>query len=76
MPSLKIKTVYIERLKAFGVYDQWLANIKAENPNDSKIEHIQKSVSFSTLINRSFIWQDTPEGDEFWLDIYHERCPH
>lgn len=76
MPTLKIKTIYIERLKAFGVYDQWLANIKALNPNDSKIEYIQKSDSFSTLINRSFSWQDTTEGADFWLEIYNERCPH
>ena len=73
MPTLKVKTVYIEKLKSLGVYDAWLDNVKAQNPNDERLETTYNSANFNQFINNSFSWGKTPEGYAYWWNIYDKK---
>lgn len=68
MPSVTVKTVYIEKLKSLGCYDAWLTNIKVQYGNEfyRPVEwHDWKS-----FINWSFVWTNTPEGSGFWMEKF------
>lgn len=69
MPTLKVKTIYIDKLKALGCYDAWLSNLKDSKPSDFKLIHISNYNFFQSFISGSFLWVSTPEGREFWSDI-------
>lgn len=67
MPQLKVKTIYIEKLKALGCYDKWLSNVKIQFDSDDC-----QSVMWTDwheFINWSFSWIDTPEGHGVWDKI-------
>lgn len=69
MPQITVKTEWVDKLKALGVYDKWLANVKAQFPiygNRFTGGYIQ---SFYELINCPLIWGNTPEGNSFWSKI-------
>ena len=66
MPTIKIKTVYFDKLKELDVYDQWLSNMKE---SDTRYDIIYCAMSFSQFISVSFDWQYSKEGDAFWYDI-------
>ena len=68
MPQLTVKTEYIEKLKALGVYDQWLANVKAQYDDRNELYiHITR---FKDILYYPFHWPDTIEGKDFWGKIY------
>lgn len=71
MPKLKVKTEYIEKLKALGVYEKWLSNVKIQwDTEDCWLRERKTKIDFfSDLINYSFRYQDTPEGQTFWYTI-------
>lgn len=74
MPSLKVKTIYIEKLKALGVYDAWRSNVKEwydKYPENlaACTSNIYNAVSFERFIVESFWWGNTPEGHSYWCDI-------
>lgn len=76
MPTLTIKTTWVEQLKALGVYDQWLFNVKNRNHNKKwtsrDSECISESNSFKEFLGRSFVFTETPEGYEFWYAIHRK----
>ena len=62
MPQLKVKTEYIEKLKQLGIYDAWLANVKADDRDIYKLDAMyENSANFNQFINSSFSWGKTPE---------------
>lgn len=69
MPTLKVRTEYIEKLQKLGVYDQWLANVKAWHHSDQSLINIHTSTRFSELIASSFGYSGTPEGAAYWMKI-------
>jgi hypothetical protein len=73
MPTLKIKTEYIRRLKEMGVYDKWLYNVK-DQWNDSRQQQIDLALTPADLINRSFTWGNSNEGHSFWYIVFEEIC--
>lgn len=73
MPQLKVKTVYIEKLKALGVYDQWLENLKKQwSIVKDRKTMLEASPNFNSMISRSFLWTTATGGGDFWLDISHK----
>lgn len=76
MPTFKVKTEYIEKLKQLGVYDEWLTNVKANwddwNKEVGGVElmiYIFPTTSFDHLIHWSFNWNNSPEGMKYWREI-------
>lgn len=70
MSQITVKTEYIEKLKALGVYDAWLANVKAQyNKYGGVFTTTGEVGSFYDLIDRPLLWQDTKEGVVFWKKI-------
>lgn len=70
MPTLKVKTLYIDKLKALGVYDKWLANVKSDKHDIYHMDTMyERSDNFNQFINNSFSWHYTPEDYNYWADI-------
>lgn len=75
---LTIKPEYLEKLKALGVYDQWLSNVKAQYAKRGEWcciepDKMLKADSFYSLIkNYSFKWNDSPEGFDFWYRVVNK----
>lgn len=71
MPTLKVKTVYIEKLKALGVYDAWMTNVKADYSNNIGffINGMENAGSWWGFLSASFAWTLSMEGDSFWREI-------
>lgn len=67
MPAIKVKTVYIEKLKALGVYDQWLANMKLQF--EVRMIFFTAITDFNSFISATMLWTDTPEGSVFWKNV-------
>lgn len=72
MPQITVKTKHIELLKALGVYDQWLFNMKEQSIllTDDDKQHMQETPRF--LIIYAFNWDITTEGSAFWEDVYEK----
>lgn len=76
MPEIKVKTEYIEKLKALGVYDKWLSNLKAQwnvkdncsGNSDIKPESFY-AYNWGNLVSWAFTWDLTPEKFDFWSNI-------
>ena len=72
----------IETLEDLGVYYKWRVNCKSKRESsDRSLEDREKRVeSFlnyegyttSEIVDQAFTWEDTPEGQEYWLKIYNE----
>lgn len=77
MPNIKVKTANIEKLKALGVYDAWLANVKDnwEEWADSHSNASEKisDESFTTFVHFSFNWLSSKEGRGFWHKIAYNK---
>ena len=91
--SLKIKHVYSGSILVEGTRSNWqltLHNINLyqlepyrENPeilyafaNNQVLQGKKRNIS--TDINSAFIWKDTPEGSDFWIDVKkgkYFKCP-
>lgn len=77
MPTLTVKTAHILKLKKLGVYDKWLANLKAQYSNGYTgnfvtLETLTKrsnSGQWGSFVSLSFIFRETPEGHDFWMRI-------
>ena len=72
----------IEALEDLGVYYKWRVNCKSkrESPDRSLEDREKRVESFlnyegyttSEIVDNAFTWEDTPEGEEYWLKIYNE----
>ena len=72
----------IETLEDLGVYYKWRVNCKSkrESPDRSLEDREKRVESFlnyegyttSEIVDLAFTWENTPEGEEFWLKIYNE----
>ena len=72
----------IETLEDLGVYYKWRVNCKSkrESPDRSLEDREKRVESFlnyegyttSEIVDQAFTWEDTPEGQEYWLKIYNE----
>lgn len=69
MPTLKVKTKYIDKLKALGCYDKWLANVKDQWGTAGGWSADVEYTNFNDVIYFAFTWFNTPEGQDFWADI-------
>lgn len=70
MPTLTIKTEYVERLKQLGVYDAWLVNVKDNwDMVEDRAGMLKDCYSFHTVISWAFTWSESVEGYTFWRDI-------
>lgn len=68
---LTIKPEFLEKLKALGVYEKWLSNVKAQWGEWRPTFTMNESDYWISFIGNSFKWSDTPEGASYW-DII--RC--
>ena len=69
-------------LNELGVYYKWRVNCKSKRENpDSSLETREKRVesylnyegyTTSEIVDIAFTWENTPEGEEYWLKIYNE----
>lgn len=71
MPSLKLKQSAVQPLIDAGIYDKWLANLKAQwnhklSVNGNLKNELEQITNAGVLINRSMVWDQTPEGHFFW----------
>jgi hypothetical protein len=64
MNRITIKTEYFYKLKALGVYDQWVVNIKSQFGTPSCRADLMRE--WNSFIIWSFYWESTPEGPDFW----------
>lgn len=71
MPTIKVKTEYINKLKQLGIYDAWLSNVKNQWDGKYLLQNIDKINSFANLIYYSFDWSHTIDDINVnWHDIY------
>lgn len=63
---LTIKAEYLEKLKALGVYDKWLSNVKAQYDGKYRRKTSTADSFYDLLEMCSFRWDKTPEGHNFW----------
>lgn len=68
MPSLTVKTIYIEKLKGLNCYDEWLTNVKVQYGCD--FYRPGDWIDWKSFINWSFQWLITPEGSDFWMEKF------
>lgn len=74
------KLIQNNRLKNFlikyGIYESFLNNLIKSMSTSSMfsefyaptaLKHINQNSKY--VISRAFKWEDTPEGDDFWMDI-------
>lgn len=70
MPTIKIKTVHIDKLKVLGCYDAWLSNVKAQFKGSRTGGGCRLDIWYFAdwwaFIDWSFMWVDTPEEHDFW----------
>ena len=38
----------------------------------AELEYINSQICLRALINEAFLWEDTPEGYEYWNKIFHK----
>lgn len=74
MPTLKVKTIYVDKLKALGIYDHWIVNVKRwcdKYPENavSYQSNLYNVESFQRFIASSFSWSETIQGVVYWQDI-------
>lgn len=53
-----------------NVREKFLANV-VEQEGERRLEY--KALSLSNAIEGSFTWHESPEGFDFWNDIYSEN---
>ena len=69
----KIKSFFRE-LKNLNVYEKFKNN-SAELNCTTIVDCCYYSNSSQTLLDRTISWSRTPEGFDFWYNIYNELCP-
>lgn len=70
MKGLLTKLEKINLLENLDLYEKWENNIKSKDPEI--IEGLLTTpMRFSRFIDRSFPWNKTKEGSDFWADIYN-----
>lgn len=73
--SFKYVTKYDSKLVALGVKKQFDTNLAAYFEKESGemmafcFSEMERVDSFSEFMKSVFLWNDTPEGTEFWLNI-------
>jgi hypothetical protein len=73
----KIKKIFEKKLKELGVYDEFISNLEnnlklnyqGKNEAEIKIKELNSRHCFSLFVLSSFIWKNTPEGNDFWENI-------
>lgn len=66
--------VYIDKLEALGVLDQFKRNCDNDPDNGGFDEYCKVSEpTFKEFILRAFYWDKTPEGVEFWMEIAYKN---
>jgi hypothetical protein len=73
MPSLKLKRSAVQPLIDAGIYDKWLSNLKVQWNHKALLNtnlkiHLEEITNAGDLLNRSMIWDITPEGYSFWQE--------
>ena len=66
---MSAKTDNIKKLKSLGVYSKWEANVLRFRGRGHVDRLLSSCEGFESLINRSFLHHETPEGVDFWGDI-------
>ena len=67
----------IHYIKQMGIYDEFINNLKkssichVKNLSDYKIRY-SDSEGFDSIINYAFIWRETNEGQDYWLNVERE----
>jgi hypothetical protein len=74
MPSLTVPIESIQELKSLDVYDKWLSNMKSQWDTYDRRHELSGTNGKTTknLILYCFCWKNTPEGEPYWVDIYHK----
>lgn len=69
--QLKMRPSIKRELRAFlkkeGALEQFVKNCKSEECNGAFLDEIPYRVE---TISEGFIWKDSPEGQEFWDELY------
>ena len=58
---------YVAKLKELGAWEQFKENYKKEPA--TSIINLNLADSFYWFISKAFTWDETPQGDKFWIDI-------
>ena len=66
-----IKKELRDFLKREGALEQFIKNCKSKECDGAFLDEPSYRVK---LISEGFIWQDTPEGQEFWEKLYCKYC--
>ena len=64
----KYKTLFDAKLIELGVKEKWDANFEAQE-KDWPLDPLEETNCFMDFIVRSFEWEKTTEGEEFWSEI-------
>ena len=67
----------VEKLKKLQVYHEFVRNLKAsfkefELSESNYVDTYTNSKNTNKLMWVSFVWDNTPEGHDFWGEIYLE----
>lgn len=66
--SIIISEEHYQKMLELGVYEQWKFNVKDQHSDDDFNEDFRDR-DFYYVIDYSFYWVDTEEGNDFWSDI-------
>jgi hypothetical protein len=81
MPQFTIRKCDVDTLNRYGVYDEWVANVK--KLWDDELEHRLKVLAGypldgehypARIIIGTFKWEDSNEGSDFWVRLYDRVC--
>jgi hypothetical protein len=68
MKTTDLKPEFKEKLIRHHAYKKYVRNFKNNHP-DWDLSEMNDSVSFASFLRRSFGFDDTPEGFDYWWDL-------
>jgi len=68
--KLIIKPEFDKKLKKLGIKTRFLKNFKKEHANpEISLQLINNHENFYGFIDDAFVWDNTPEGYDYWHEI-------
>ena len=73
--KIKLKKEFAEILEKEGLLQEFLQNVKVEAINTHqtiqlKTDSLNRISEFYQVIIRAFEWEKTPQGHDFWSNLY------
>ena len=72
MKAPEFKKEYANKLKELGVCKQFMDNLESQTVSDIQLDYISRAPDFHQFVQRSFLWEPTPEGWTYWKELSYK----